>query len=83
MAVAGARLSLARRGAAVAAEALRVARALADEGRAEPDDVDRREIALADAQDDLASATQGVVAARVKVVELRGELASALLGAKS
>jgi outer membrane protein TolC len=83
VAVAGAHLALARRGAAVAAEALRVARALAAEGRAEPDDVDRREIALADAQDDLASATQGVVAARVKLVELRGEMNSAIFGAKS
>ena len=80
---AAARLALARRGAAVAAEALRVARALAAEGRSEPDEMDRREIALAEAQDDLASATQGVLAARLKLLELRGELAPALLSARA
>src|SRR5262249_12912779 len=79
-AVAGARLALARRASAVGAEALRVARALAAEGRAEPDDVDHREIALADSRDDLASATQGAGAARAKLVELRGDRKTAILG---
>jgi outer membrane protein TolC len=77
--VAGARHALARRASNVAAEALRVARALAAEGRGEPDDVDVREIAAAEARDDLAQATQGVLAARLKLLELRGELPAALV----
>jgi hypothetical protein len=41
--------------------------------------VDVREIAAAEARDDLAQATQGVLAARLKLLELRGELPAALV----
>jgi outer membrane protein len=80
VAVSGARLSVARRARAVAAEGLRVARALAAEGRAEPDEIGLREIAASDAEDDEADAAQGLLAARVHVLQLRGELPAVLLG---
>ncbi len=77
--LAAARHALGQRAVAVSAEALRVARAFAAEGRSEPDDVDLREVAAADANDDLAQATQGLLAARLKLLELRGELPAALV----
>lgn len=79
---AGGQLALARRAVAVAREELRVARALADEGRGEPDGIETRDIALADAEDDLSGASQGLLTARVKLLDLRGELSSGLLGAE-
>jgi outer membrane protein TolC len=72
---AGAEASLSARASAVAREELRVARALADEGRAEPDAVELREIALGEAEDEEATAAQGLLAARVKLLELTGALA--------
>jgi outer membrane protein TolC len=74
-----ARLALATRAQAVAREALRVAQALFIEGRGEPDDLDLRAIAAAQAGDDRAQASLGFLAARAKLLELRGELPGALL----
>ena len=70
---------LAERGLSTAREGLRVAQALASEGRGEPADVDRREIALAQAEDERAQAAQGLLAARVKLLELTGKLPGALV----
>jgi outer membrane protein TolC len=78
---AAAEASLASRALAVAREELRVARALADEGRGEPEAIEAREIAVADAEDQEANAGQGLVAARAKLLELTGELTASLLGA--
>jgi outer membrane protein TolC len=74
-----AQLQLASRAVFVAREALRVAQALAGEGREEPDEVDRREIALAQAEDDQTQASLGLLAARAKLLEVTGELPAALL----
>ncbi|HLN59295.1 MAG TPA: hypothetical protein VK416_12100, partial [Thermoanaerobaculia bacterium] len=75
--------ALSRRAAGVAREELRVARVLADEGRGEPEAVENREIAVADAEDDQINAGQGLLAARINLLELRGELSAALLGAQA
>ncbi len=56
-----------------------MAQALANEGRGEPDAVERGEIAAAKAEDDLGQASQGLLTARTKLLELRGELPGALL----
>ena len=71
---AGAESSLSGRASAVAREELRVTRALADEGRAEPDAVELKEIALGEAEEEEASAAQGILAARVRLLELTGTL---------
>ncbi len=75
---------LATRALAAAREALRVAQALANEGRGEPDDVDQRSLALVRAQDDRLQADQGLLAARAALLDLRGDLPGVLLtpGAK-
>jgi outer membrane protein TolC len=70
---------LASRALAAAREALRVAQALAVEGRGEPDDVDLRQLELARAQDDRIRAEQGVLAARAGLLDVRGDLPGALL----
>ena len=70
---------LATRALFVAREASRVAGALAGEGREDPDELDRREIAAAQAQDDVVRARQGVLAARVKLLALTGRLPGDLL----
>jgi outer membrane protein TolC len=59
-----------------------LAPALAAEGRGEADGVDLGEIAVAKAEDERADAGQGLLAARARLLELRGELPAALLGAK-
>jgi outer membrane protein TolC len=69
-----AQAALARRAESIAREDLRVIQALADEGRAEPADIERRQIAVSDAQDDLAMAEQGLLAARVKLLVSTGQL---------
>ena len=71
---AGAESALSSRASAVAREELRLARALADEGRGEPDSVELRQIALGEAEDDEAAAAQALLAARVKLLELTGRL---------
>ena len=65
---------LARRGAALAEEALRQARAFTREGRAEADAVERAELALVDAEDDAARAAREQVEARLRLLALKGEL---------
>jgi len=71
---AGAESALSGRATAVAREELRVARALADEGRGEPDAVELREIAVGEAEDEEAAAAQGLLTARVRLLELTGVL---------
>ena len=73
---------LSSRALAAAREGLRIAQALAAEGRGEADGVDLGEIAVAKAEDERAEAGQGLLAARAKLLELRGELPAALLGLK-
>lgn len=69
---------LARQSAAVAEEDLRIAEALAAEGRAEPDALDSRQAALADAREEEVKATASVLTARVQLLAVRGELLGAL-----
>jgi outer membrane protein TolC len=70
--------ALARQASAVAEEDLRIAGALAAEGRANPDDLDSREAALADAQEEQIKATAAQLTARVQLLAARGELLGAL-----
>jgi len=74
-----ARLALSVRAEALARETLRVGKALAVEGRAEPDELDKQILAAGEARDDRTKASQQLLAARAKVLELRGELPGALL----
>jgi outer membrane protein TolC len=78
LAQAVARASLARRAEAIAREDLRVAQAMTAEGRTGLPDVDRREVALADAQDDAARAEGALLEARALELALRGELIDSL-----
>jgi outer membrane protein TolC len=78
-----AKLQLGTRALSIAREALRVAQAFANEGRGEADEVDRREIAAAQAQDEQAQAAQALLAARVKLLELRGDLPRALFAERA
>ncbi|MFY9550887.1 MAG: TolC family protein, partial [Thermoanaerobaculia bacterium] len=55
---------------------------LAREGRAELEDVDEREMALADADVEAAQANLESLLERVRLLSLRGELGTALLGAE-
>ncbi|HVR08354.1 MAG TPA: TolC family protein, partial [Thermoanaerobaculia bacterium] len=71
---------LARQSTAVAEEDLRIAEALAAEGRANPDDLDSRQAALADARDEEIKATASLVNARVQLLAVRGELPGGLGG---
>lgn len=71
---------LATRALAAARDAVRVERALASEGRGEPDAGDREEISAAKAEEELSQASQGLVGARARLLELRGELPAALIG---
>ncbi|MGH9368500.1 MAG: TolC family protein, partial [Thermoanaerobaculia bacterium] len=74
---AGLEAGLARRAVAVAQEGVAVARALAREGRGEADGVDRGELALSEAEEELARARRDQVDARLRLLALRGELLSA------
>ncbi len=67
-------LELARQSGAVAEEALRVAKALAREGRGDPDGVPRAEIEAADAEEGTARAAEAVVGARLALLSLRGDV---------
>ena len=73
---------LSSRALAAARDGLRVAQSLAAEGRGDADSVDLNEIAVAKAEDEASEAAQGVLAARARLLELRGELPAALLGSK-
>lgn len=75
-----AEMALAGRAAGVAQEGLRLARLLAQEGRGEVNALESQEIAAADAEEEMAKATVGVLAARARLLDLRGELPSAVLG---
>ena len=66
---------LARQAGAVAEEDLRIAEALAAEGRANPDDLDSRQAALADARDEEIKATAALLTARVQLLAVRGMIA--------
>lgn len=67
---------VARSAEAVARERARIASALAAEGRGEVNAAELADIELARAQEEVASAAQGVLAARVMLLGLRGELVS-------
>jgi outer membrane protein TolC len=67
-------IEVARLGEAVAAEDLRVTRALLSEGRLEPADVGEKEQSLAESQRDLARAEADLLAAQARRLALRGEL---------
>jgi len=69
---------VARQSAAVAEEDLRIAEALAAEGRAEPDALDSRQAGLADAREEEIKATAALLNARVQLLAVRGELLSGL-----
>jgi outer membrane protein TolC len=73
---------IARRAAAIAGESLAQARAVAREGRGEADGVARTELAMSDAEDDLAHARRDELDARLQLLALRGELL-ATLGAET
>ena len=77
-----AEFQLSSRALAAAREGLRVAQSLATEGRGDADGVDLSEIAVAKAEDEAAGAAQGLLAARTRLLELRGDLPAALLGVK-
>ncbi|HVT59197.1 MAG TPA: TolC family protein [Thermoanaerobaculia bacterium] len=66
--------SLARQAGALAEEELRVARAQVAEGRIDPAEIDAREASLAEAEEETVRATAGVLASRVQLLALRGEL---------
>ena len=78
LARAGAQEAVARSADAVARDRVRIASALAAEGRGEPDGAELADIALVRAQEELANASQAVLAARVTLLNLRGELVSSL-----
>src|SRR5579863_253454 len=69
---------LARQSSAVAEEDLRIQGALAAEGRANPDDLDSREAALADTREEEIKAAAGLLNARVQLLAVRGELLAGL-----
>ena len=72
---------VARSAEAVARERARIASALAAEGRGEANAAELADIELARAQEEVASAAQGVLAARVMLLGLRGELVNRGTGA--
>jgi outer membrane protein TolC len=77
LAQAGLRAGIARRAVALAEETLSQARALSREGRGDADGPDRAELALAEAEEELASARREEVDARLRLLALRGELLAA------
>ena len=77
LARATARTSLARRAEGVAQGELQVARTLEAEGRARAAEVESREVAVADAHDEVVRAQEELLGARAQRLSLRGELLSA------
>ena len=69
-------VSLARRARALGDETVRVARVLDAEGRGEPDGVPKAELELAGAEDELARTEEALVLARLRLLAVRGDLAS-------
>ena len=78
LARAGSQEAVARSAESVARERARIASALAAEGRGEPDAAQLADLALVRAGEELANASQAVLAARVSLLALRGELVSKL-----
>ena len=69
-------VSLARRARALGDETVRVARVLDAEGRGEPDGVPKAELELAGAEEELARTEEALVLARLRLLAVRGDLAS-------
>jgi len=65
---------VARSAEAIARDRARIASALAAEGRGDADGAELADLALIRAQEELANATTAVLAARVSLLDLRGEL---------
>jgi outer membrane protein len=76
LARASAQEAVARSAESVARERVRIASALAAEGRGEPDGAQLADLALVRAGEEAANASQAVLAARVSLLALRGELVS-------
>ncbi|MEX2386016.1 MAG: TolC family protein [Thermoanaerobaculia bacterium] len=72
--------SLSRRSQGIAEQDLSTLQLLVREGRSELSDLDERELALADADEEAARAELGSVLERVRLLALRGDLSRALLG---
>lgn len=66
-------IAVARSAEAATRESVRIARELASEGRGGSDDVERAQIALGAAREQLGNAGQALLAARLRLLELRGE----------
>jgi outer membrane protein TolC len=65
---------VASQASAVAEEDLRISEALAAEGRAQPDDLDARAAAVADAREEEVKAAAAILTARVELLVARGDL---------
>jgi len=72
--------SLSRRARGIADQSRSAEEMLVREGRSEPTDLDESEIALADSDEEAARASLDSVLERVRLLSLRGELGTALLG---
>jgi hypothetical protein len=73
--------SISRRARGIADRTRSAEELLVREGRSELVDLDEREMALADADEDAARASIDSLVERVRLLSLRGELGRALLGA--
>jgi outer membrane protein len=73
--------SLSRRSQGIEEQAFSASQQLVREGRSELSDLDERQMALADADEDAARAGLDSLLERVRLLALRGELSRALLGA--
>lgn len=72
--------SLSRRARGIASQTRSAEEMFVRDGRSEPADLDETEMALADADEEAARANLASLLERVRLLSLRGELASALLG---
>lgn len=73
--------SLSRRARGIASQSRSAEEMFVRDGRSEPVDLDETEMALADADEEAARASLDSLLERVRLLSLRGELATALLGA--
>ena len=74
--------SLSRRARGIASQTKSAEELLVRDGRREPVDLDEREMALADADEEATRAGLDSLLERVRLLSLRGELGTALLGAE-
>lgn len=74
--------SLSRRARGIADQSRSAEEMLVREGRSEPTALDERDMALADSDEEAARASLDAVLERVRLLSLRGELATALLGSE-